>query len=101
MTTEHDRNTRIVLSWLREDTHENAERVLLLALDEVDATPQRRSWWPAWRITEMNKLALTAAAAVAVLAVALVGYNLLAQRGPGVPNACKAAPSGSPSRRSG
>ena len=49
MTTEHDPRTRIVLSWLREDAHENAERMLLRALDEVDATPQRRPWWPAWR----------------------------------------------------
>ncbi len=49
MTTERDPRTRIVLAWLREETHENAERVLLRALDEVDTTPQRRSWWPAWR----------------------------------------------------
>ena len=49
MTTERDPRTRTVLSWLREDQHENAERVLLRALDEVDTTPQRRSWWPAWR----------------------------------------------------
>lgn len=83
MTTERDRSTRIVLSWLREDAHENAERVLLRALDEVDATPQRRSWWPAWRISDMNKLALTAAAAAAVLVVAVVGYNLLPGLGTG------------------
>ena len=52
MTTERDPRTRTVLSWLREDAHENAERVLLRALDEVDTTPQRRSRWPAWRSTE-------------------------------------------------
>ena len=57
MTTERDPRTRIVLSWLREDAHENAERVLLRALDEVDTTPQRRSWWPAWRIHWMNTYA--------------------------------------------
>ena len=44
MTIEHDPRTRIVLSWLREDAHENPEHMLLRALDEVDATPQRRSW---------------------------------------------------------
>ena len=93
MTTEGDPRTRTVLSWLREDQHENAERVLLQALDEVDATPQRRSWWPAWRISEMNKLALTAAAAAAVLVVAVVGYNLLPGLGVGGPNA---TPSPSP-----
>jgi len=88
MTTERDPQTRIVLSWLREETHENAERVLLLALDEVDTTPQRRSWWPAWRNSPMNKLALAAAAAAAILVIAAVGYNLLPkQGGVGGPNA--------------
>ena len=86
MTTERDPRTRTVLSWLREETHENAERVLLSALDEVDRTPQRRSWWPAWRITEMNKLALTAAAAAAVLVIGIVGYNLLPSFGVGRSN---------------
>ena len=69
MTTERDPRTRIVLSWLREDAHENAERVLLRALDEVDTTPQRRSWWPAWRTDRMNTFAKLIAAAAAVLVV--------------------------------
>ena len=54
MTAERDPDTRIVLSWLREESHENAERVLLRVFDEVDTTPQRRSWWPAWRTGPMN-----------------------------------------------
>ena len=77
MTTERDPRTRTVLSWLRDDAHENAERVLLLALDEVDTTPQRRSWWPARRSTPMNTYARYAIAAAAVLMVAVVGYSLL------------------------
>jgi hypothetical protein len=77
MNPEPDSRTRIVLSWLREDLHENAERVLLLALDEVDTTPQRRSWWPAWRTDRMNSLAKLIAAAAAVLAVAVIGYTTL------------------------
>jgi hypothetical protein len=74
MTTERDRSTRIVLSWLREDAHENAEHVLLRALDEVDTTPQRRSWWPARRYSDMQtyaKVALAAAVAVAVVVAAI------------------------------
>jgi hypothetical protein len=58
-----------------------------------DATPQRRSWWPAWRDFRMNRLAATAAAAVTVLAVVVVSYSLrpgLGILGPG------AAPSPSP-----
>ena len=49
MNTERDPETRIVLSWLRENAHENAERLLLNVLDEVDTTPQRWSIWTAWR----------------------------------------------------
>jgi hypothetical protein len=78
MTAEHDPRTRTVLSWLREDAHENAERALLLALDEVDTTPQRRSRWPARRSMAMNRFSIAAVAAAAVVAVAIVGYNLVA-----------------------
>jgi hypothetical protein len=77
MTTESDPRTRIVLSWLREDAHESAEKVLLRALDEVDTTPQRRSWWPARRPSEMNNLAKVLIATAAVVAVAVVGISLL------------------------
>ena len=95
MTTERDPRTRIVLSWLREDAHENAERVLLRALDEVDATPQRRSWWPAWRSNSMNTYAKLIAAAAAVLLVAVVGYQFLPGNG-GVGGQPTIAPSPSP-----
>jgi hypothetical protein len=80
MTTDRDPRTHLVLSWLREDLMENAERVLLLALDEVDATPQRRSWWAAWRTSSMNPLRLAIAAAALVVAV-IAAYN----QGPGNP----------------
>jgi hypothetical protein len=93
MTTEHDPRTRTVLSWLRDDAHENAERVLLRALDEVDTTPQRRSQWPAWRNVRMNKLAMTATAA-GLLLVAVVGSNLL-------PGLASLRPGATPSPSSG
>jgi len=101
MTTEHDPRTRIVLSWLREDAHENPERLLLRALDEVDATPQRRSWWPARRFPAMNTFAKVLVATAAVVAVAVVGVNLLPgnQTGAGgpPPTASPSAPPPSPS----
>jgi hypothetical protein len=84
MTTERDTRMRIVLSWLREDAHENAERMLLRALDEVDATPQRRSFWPAWRLPNMNNPVRIAIAAAAVLVVALAGYQFLPRNTGGV-----------------
>lgn len=95
MTTDHDPRTRTVLSWLREDAHENAERVLLRALDEADMTPQRRSWWPAWRTDSMNTYAKLIAAAAAVLLVAVVGYQFLPGSG-GVGSQPTIAPSPSP-----
>jgi hypothetical protein len=95
MTTERDPRTRIVLSWLREETHENAEGVLLRALDEVDTTPQRRSWWPAWRTNRMNTYAKLIAAATAVLVVAAVGYQFLPRSG-GIGGQPTIAPSPSP-----
>ena len=51
MDTERD-VTRIVRSWLRTDEHESADRVLDNVLALLDATPQRRSWWPARRIAQ-------------------------------------------------
>ncbi len=95
MTADRDPRTRIVLSWLREDAHENAEHVLLLALDEVDATPQRRSWWPAWRSNRMNTYAKLIAAAAAVLVVAVIGYQFLPRSG-GIGAQPTIAPSPSP-----
>ena len=84
MTTEHDARTRTVVSWLREDAHENAERVLLAALNEVDTTQQRRAGWPAWRLNPMPTAAKTALAAAAMIVVA-VGALAFLQRpsGPG------------------
>jgi hypothetical protein len=95
MTTGHDPQTRIVLSWLREDAHENPEHMLLRALDEVDATPQRRSW-PAWRSNGMSTYAKLIAAAAAVVLVAVVGYQFLPASG-GVGGEPTIEPSPSPS----
>jgi hypothetical protein len=80
MTADRD-ITRIVRSWLRTDEHDSADRVLQVVLARLDSTPQRRSWWPARRSNQMNNVMRIAVAAVAVIAVAVAGYNLI--RGPG------------------
>ena len=48
MSTDRD-TTRIVRSWLEEGATALPDRVLDAVLDQVPATSQRRSWWPAWR----------------------------------------------------
>jgi hypothetical protein len=83
MSTERDM-TRIVRSWLRTDEHESADRVLDNVLALLDSTPQRRSWWPARRIADMNTVAKLATALAAVVVAAVVVVNLLPSTGPGV-----------------
>jgi hypothetical protein len=92
-----DRETqRIVRSWLRRDEHESADRVLNTVLALLDATPQRRSRWPARRIADMNLYAKLAIVAAAVLVVAVVGINLLPAGG-GVGGVPAATPTPVPS----
>jgi hypothetical protein len=76
MSTERD-TTRIVRSWLRTDEHESADRVLDNVFALLDATPQRRAWWPARRIAEMNVYARLGIAIAAVVVVAVAGFTLL------------------------
>jgi hypothetical protein len=75
MTTDRD-TTRIVRSWLSSDEHESADNVLDTVLDLLDATPQRRAWWPAWRIAQVNTYAKLAAAVAAVVVLAVIGLVL-------------------------
>ena len=53
MHTDRD-TTRLVRSWLEEGATALPDRVLDAVLDQVPATPQRRSWWPARRSADMN-----------------------------------------------
>jgi hypothetical protein len=85
--------TRIVRSWLEEGVSTLPDRVLDAVLDQVPATRQRRSWWPAWRFADMNTYAKLAMAAAAVVVVALVGYNMLPTSGGNVGVAPPVSPS--------
>jgi hypothetical protein len=80
MSTDRE-TTRIVRSWLEEGVTALPDRVLDTVLDQVPATPQRRSWWPTWRSNRMNTYAKLLAAAAAVLVVAVVGYQFLPRAG--------------------
>jgi hypothetical protein len=73
--------TPTVRSWLHEDAHEDADRVLQSVLFELDTTPQRRPWWSAWRFFDMINVAKFAIAAAAVVLVVVAGTYLLLSRG--------------------
>jgi hypothetical protein len=76
MSTDRD-TTRIVRSWLEEGVTALPDRVLDAVLDQVPATSQRRSWWPARRFRDMNVSVRLALATAAVVVVAFAGYQFL------------------------
>jgi len=88
--------TRAVRSWLDEGVDRLPERVLDSVLDAVPTTPQRRSWWPAWRNHPMTNIVRVAAVVAAVVVAGLVGIRLLPSGGIGSP-APTASPTPSPS----
>lgn len=77
--------TRVVRSWIREEEHDSADHILQVVLSRLDSTPQRRSWWPAWRSSEMNRTLTIAAGMAAVLVLAVVAYQFLPTSSVGPP----------------
>jgi hypothetical protein len=90
MTAERD-VTRLLRGWLQEDMHEDAGRVLESTLQIVDVTPQRRAWKIFGRATSARALVLTAAAALA--AVAILSATLLPRLNVGSNATSRPAPS--------
>ena len=85
MTADRD-VTAIVRSWLEDGATVLPDRVLDRVLDELPATQQRRAWWPARRLGEMNSFDRLAVAAAAVVVAAIVGISFLPRAGDvGVP----------------
>lgn len=85
----------------REAPQRAPDWVLAGALDTIESTPQRRVLIRVpWRLPVMNTFAKVAVAAVAVLALGLVGLNLLSQRsssGVGGQTTASPSPTTSPS----
>jgi hypothetical protein len=74
--------TRAIRSWLHEDRHEDASRIAGAVLDRVETTHERRAtWWPARRTPTMNRIVGIGLVAAAVVAIALVGFQLLGSPG--------------------
>ena len=112
MSTDRE-TTRIVRAWLEEGAMALPDRVLDAVLDQIPATPQRRSWWPARavgaidrtnqahalrvprRYTQLNGLGKWAVAAVMVAMVGGLAFVVLQPRA--VPNvAAPVAPTSAP-----
>ena len=71
--------------------------VLRGALATIDTTPQRRSLWPAWRISTLDTRLRIVATAAAVLVIAVIGYQFLpGTGGPGGEPTPSPSPSSSP-----
>ena len=67
--------TRVVRSWLDEGVTALPDRVLDAVLDQLPATPQRRSWWTAWRRPFMNNTIRIGLAAAAVVVIAIIAIQ--------------------------
>jgi hypothetical protein len=86
---------RAIRSWLHEDRHEDVSRITGAVLDQVETTRQRRATlWPARRTSTVNKIVGFGVAAAAVVAVLVVGAQLL---GPPAPSGVGGGPSVEPS----
>ena len=76
MSTDRDL-TPVLRSWLHEDAHEDAGRVLDVVLEQIDVTAQRRPWWPARRGAPASKAFRFAIAAAVLVSAAILGYAYL------------------------
>ena len=80
MSTDRD-VTRIVRSWLEDGATALPDRVLDDVLDQLPATPQRRSWWTARRLRAMNTPIRIALAAATVAVIAVIAINVFPRSG--------------------
>jgi hypothetical protein len=72
--------SRAIRSWLHEDRHEDASHIAGAVLDQVEATPERRAGWPAWRTPTMNRFITFGLGAAAVVVIGiLLGAQLLGE----------------------
>ena len=101
MSADRDIN-RVVRSWLHEERHEDADRVLGAVLDQVDATPQRRSTpWTAWRDSPMNKFVAIGLGTAAVVVALFIGAQIFGGTTPGGPPTETPSPSVAPPAAAG
>jgi hypothetical protein len=83
--------TPIVRSWLHEDAHEDAARVLDVVLEKLDTTPQRRAPRLARRLPSMNRSVGIGLAAAAVVIAAFITMRALSGPNVGGPSLSETA----------
>jgi hypothetical protein len=85
---EHSDIEEVLGRWFDEGPSRMPDRVALAVADRIDRQRQRRAWRLPWRFPAMNLPFKFGAAALAVVLIAIVGYNLLpGTAGVGVPSA--------------
>jgi hypothetical protein len=80
MSPERD-TERLLRQWLDEGPTRAADRLLENVEGRMDRQRQRPAWRLSWRNVFMNRTIGSFAAGMAVVAVALIGYNVLAGQG--------------------
>ena len=85
MSRAHDEFAHVIEAWLdASDVSEDPEAVLDRVIDRLDATPQVRNRWSIRRTHPVNNLTRIALAAAAVVAIAIVAINLTTESQPSV-----------------
>jgi hypothetical protein len=89
---QHRDTEQLLDAWMRDGPTVAPDRVLDVVVDRIERQRQRPAWRLDWRRYTMNSSIKLAAAALAVVIVALIGYNLL----PGSTGVGGPGPSASP-----
>lgn len=76
MTHERDIE-RLLDHWLSDGPTQAPDRVLDIVADRIERQPQRRAWRLDWRHLNMNAYTKFAIAGIAVLLIAVLGYNVV------------------------
>lgn len=88
MSRDHDTFVNVIEAWLvPAPNYEDPESVLERVIAELEATPQRRQWWPVPTMPLTSLLFRIGLAGVVVLVVSLVGLRLVGVPSLGGPTA--------------
>src|SRR6476659_7760427 len=94
---QHRDTEQLLDVWMRDGPTVAPDRVLDVVVDRIERQGQRPAWRLDWRRYTMNPSLKIAAAALAVVIVAVIGYNLLPTGSTGVGGpAATASPSAIP-----